>query len=158
MVLEENLDSNNKKTKAEKLGAGLFFTFITSVGFLSGFSFSISSTKKNETKNYSPKAQRSFHRLHNDGTELAKRALLRASLYSCGGFTLFLLGIWTLSGAPSTFKEFRFRVGSILPDLGRQHRNQGRTEFANLTELFQYVIDEDNKKKDEKRIKNNKND
>ena len=67
---------------------------------------------------------------------------------SVGGFSLFCLGIWTLSGA-STFEEFRFKAGSVLPDL-RKNRNQGRTEFANLTELFQYVIDEDNKKKEQR--------
>jgi hypothetical protein len=71
-------------------------------------------------------------------------------LDSVGGFSLFCLGIWTLSGAKN-FQEFRYKAGSILPDL-RKNRNQGRTEFENLTELFQYVIDEDNKKKEQQRL------
>ena len=67
---------------------------------------------------------------------------------SVSGFSLFCIGIWTLSGAKN-FEEFRYKAGSILPNLNR-NRDKGRTEFANLTELFQYVIDEDNKKKQEK--------
>ena len=74
------------------------------------------------------------------------------NLDSVGGFSLFCFGIWTLSGA-KTFQEFRFKAGSILPNLSR-NRDKGRTEFANLTELFQYVIDEDNKKKQEKNTAN----
>ena len=74
-----NLD-NLKSLKAEKIFSGLFFTLVTAFGFLSGFGYSVSSTKKNETKHYSPEAQRNFYRLHNDGTELAKRALFRSTI------------------------------------------------------------------------------
>ena len=79
-VNEKNTLDDLKRSKAEKLGTGLFFTLITAFGFLGGFGFSLSSTKKSETKNYSPEAKRNFYRLHHDGTELAKRALLRSSI------------------------------------------------------------------------------
>ena len=76
----KQLEDQRKSSKAERLGAGLFFTLITAFGFLSGFGYSVSATKKNETKNYSPEAQKSFYRLHNDGTELARRALFRSTI------------------------------------------------------------------------------
>ena len=79
-LAEENNLNALRRSKAERIGSGLFFTLITAFGFLSGFGFSLSSTKKNETKNYSPEAKRNFYRLHHDGTELAKRALLRSSI------------------------------------------------------------------------------
>ena len=144
----EEVDLN--LARADKLKAGLFFTLVTAFGFLSGFGFSLSSTKKKETKDLKPQTQREFYHLYSSGTELARRALFRATIYSVSGVSLICLGVWKLSGAKN-FEEFRFKVGSILPNLSKpKDQQQGRTEFKNLTELFQYIIDEDNKSKKEK--------
>ena len=88
-----------------------------------------------------------MYELHESGAKLARKALLKASIYSVSGFTLFCFSIWKLSGA-STFEEFRYKAGTILPRIGKpKSEQQGRTEFKNLTDLAQYLIEEDNKKR-----------
>jgi hypothetical protein len=139
-----NDEKQRNKEKADKLKAGLFFTFVTAFGFLSGFGFSLSSTKKKDTLYYNKGAEAT---LHESGVELARRALARASLYSVSGFTIFCLGVWLLSGARS-FEEFKQKAGSVLPRIGKSKEEQiGRTEFENLTDLLNYVIDEDRKQR-----------
>jgi hypothetical protein len=45
-----------------------------------------------------------------------------------------------------------FAIKLVLPRISKPKSEQeGRTEFQNLTDLFQYIIDEDNKKKDNKK-------
>jgi hypothetical protein len=138
------------KDKADKLQAGLFLTLVTSLGVLSGFGYSFTTTKKKETKDLDLNKEnlRSFYNLHDSGVQLARRALLRATLYSVSGFSLFCFSVWKLSGAKN-FDEFRLKIGSLLPSIKRNQdaASQGRTEFKNLTELFQYIIDEDKKNK-----------
>ena len=96
-------------------------------------------------------SQASYFELHESGAKLAQRALLRATLYSVSGFSIFCIGVWKLSGA-SNFEEFRIKAGSFLPRITKPAgEHQGRTEFKNLTDLFQYLIDEDNKKKTNKK-------
>ena len=145
-------ESEIRNEKAEKVKAGIFFSIITVLGLASGFGYSLSSTKKKESKSAAPKpglkrgSAAELHYLYESGADLARRALLRATLYSVSGFSLLCFGIWKLSGA-NDFEDFRKKAGSILPRIRKPSDNQGRTEFKNLTELFQYVIDEDNKKK-----------
>ena len=43
-------------------------------------------------------------------------------------------------------KEFRVKVGNVLPRIPK-NENQGRSEFSGLNDLFQYLIDEDEKQK-----------
>lgn len=138
-----------RKEKVDKLKAGVFFTFVTAFGLFSGFGLSLTSTKKRETEELDPKELKSYNQLHNRGVELARRALFRATVYSVSGFTLVCAGIWALSGA-RTFEEFRFNIGQSLPRISKPKDKEGRTEFSNLTDLFQYIIDEDNKKKTSK--------
>ena len=47
-------------------------------------------------------------------------------------------------------EEFRLKVGNMLPRIPKNYPPQGRTEFENLTDLLQYIIDEDNKDKAQK--------
>lgn len=171
LTSEQQLNNNNndaaaklresaiRNDKADKLKAGLFLTIVTVLGLASGFGFSLGSTKKKESKTATtgPKtaaikpglkrgSAAELNYLYESGADLARRALLRATLYSVSGFSLLCFGIWKLSGARD-FQEFRLKVGSVLPKIKKPSDKQGRTEFENLTELFQYVIDEDNKKK-----------
>jgi hypothetical protein len=143
-------DIDRKKEKVERLKAGLFFTFVTTVGVLSGFSFSLGTTKKRETEELTNKELRVYHQNHNRGVELARKALLKATLYSVGGFSLFCFSVWKLSGATS-FTDFRQKIGSALPRISKEKDKTGRTEFENLTDLFQFIIDEDNKNKKTKK-------
>ena len=156
--MTDETSNNNKKEeeeeqKLEKLKAGLFFAVITSFSILTGFGYSVSATKKKETKHYPKELEKKLHNLHSSGADLARKALFRATLYTFSGFSFFCLGVWKLSGA-SNFNEFRHKIGGVMPKLSKPSDKQGRTEFENLTDLFQYVIDEDNKSKQI----NNKND
>jgi hypothetical protein len=146
-----------KQRKAEKIKAGLFLTIVTAFGFLSGFGLSFSSTKKRELKELSKEAERSFYYLHESGVELARKALLRATLFSVSGFGIFCFGIWKLSGA-QTFDEFRYKIGNILPRISSQRAkvdqiSTSRTEFESLTDFIQFIIDEDKKNKELKRAR-----
>lgn len=107
-------------------------------------------TKKQDIKSYTKGVQPSIYSLHESGAELARKALLRATIYSVSGFSLFCFGVWKLSGA-NNFEEFRYKAGTVLPRISKpKSENHGRTEFKNLTDLWQYLIDEDNKKKEKK--------
>lgn len=165
MVQEDKQESEAelRQKKLDRLKAGLFFTVVTSLGVFSGFSLSLSATKERESKEELENFKRgkidrskNTYYLHASGAALARKALFRATVYSVSGFSLFCLGIWKLSGA-SNFQEFRQKIGNILPRLKRNNvGNEGRTEFKNLTELFQYIIDEDNKAKGIKPSENDK--
>jgi hypothetical protein len=159
-------EANEKEKNFDNLLKGLFFAFTAGVGLLSGFGLSVARTKKTQTEELfqeSLKKTRDFEsrkqqqlidaELHEAGTTLARRALFRATVYSVTGVSLFCFCIWKLSGA-NNFEEFRNNIGTFLPKIKRkQAENSGRTEFKNLTDLFQYIIDEDNLKK-----KSSKND
>ena len=141
---------DSKKEKADRVKAGIFFAIVSSLGILSGFGLSVGSVKKREIKNLSNKKLREYYYLQENGAELARRALFRATLYSVGGFSLFCFAVWKLSGA-NNFQEFRYKIGSLLPQIKRNEKQEGRNEFKNLTELFQYLIDEDNRAKNSKK-------
>jgi hypothetical protein len=154
-VNEDKKDDNNNKV--EKLTAGLYFTFITTIGLLSGFGISLVQSKKQDTRHFNKGLlqQKQADIIHESGVSFARRALARATIYSVGGFSLFCFSIWKLSGA-NNFVEFRQKIGSVLPQIKKTPREQeGRTEFENLTELFQYVIDEDKRQKDLKETQQN---
>jgi hypothetical protein len=151
---KETIDEQN--SKLEKLKAGLFFTVITSFGILTGFGFSLSATKKRETKNYPKELEKKLHNLHESGADLARKALLRASIYSLSGFSIFCLCVWKLSGA-SNFDEFRHKIGSLFPKISKPQDKLGRTEFQNLTDLLKFVIEEDNLSKQNRKSNNTTN-
>lgn len=156
VVVEKKPESDSNKQKADKIKAGLFLTLVTALGVVSGFGFSLSSTKKKETKHIRRDKLNQFYNLQGSGVELARKALLRATFYSVTGFSLFCFSVWKLSGAKN-FEEFRFKIGSLLPNIKKnKDQEQGRTEFNNLTELFQYFIDEDRKKHSKDLTKNEK--
>lgn len=83
------------------------------------------------------------------GGRLALRALGRASLYSVGGCALLCAALWRAAGV-ADFGEFRERVGRALPRLTPTAAPTSRTEFAGVRDLFDYLIQEDQRKKSEK--------
>ena len=94
----------------------------------------------------------------NDGQDLAVRALRRATIYSLTGVLSFSCFMWLISGRPKTFIEFRQWAASRLPSIKSKKKpeEEGRTEFENLTEFMQYLIDEDRKLKAQKKNNNKK--
>lgn len=132
------------RNKADLIGKGLFFTLITTFGVGLGFGISLGSTKKQNSKLL--KNKKNIHYLHASGTELARKALARATLITVTGFSVFCFSVWKLSGANS-FEEFRYQIGTYLPKISNKKEKEGRRDFENLTELWHFLIEEDQKKK-----------
>lgn len=147
-LIETNKDSTTEpktKNKAELLGKGLYFTIISSIGILSGFGYSLGATKKQNPK--LNKNVKNINYLHYSGVKLARKALFRATIITVSGFSIFCFSIWKLSGAEN-FQDFRYKIGNFLPRLSNKNKeNEGRRDFKNLTELWEHLIDEDQKKK-----------
>ena len=91
-------------------------------------------------------------KIHEAGARLALRAFGIGSLFAFGGVGFIAFSIWKLSGAKD-FAQFRQRAGGILPEIPKSENPKGRTEFSGLTDLLQYIIDEDEKEKAVKRAK-----
>jgi hypothetical protein len=135
-----------------RLLPGVYFAFITACGLLGGFGVALGRTKKRET---SAKLTQQINatKLFDDGQHLAVKALRRASIYSLTGVLSFTCFLWLISGRPKTLAEFRLWTGSWLPSIKskRKQEEEGRTEFENITDLMQYLIDEDKKLKTKKK-------
>jgi hypothetical protein len=132
-----------------RLLPGVYFAFITACGLLGGFGVALGRTKKRETTAKLTQ-QANATKIFDDGQRLALKALRRASIYSLTGVFSLTCFLWLISGRPKTLGEFRLWTGSWLPSIKSKKlpENEGRTEFENLTEFMQYLIDEDKKKKD----------
>ena len=137
----------------DRLIPGVYFTFLTACGLLGGFGFAAGRTRKRETTTKLAR-QANATQLFDDGQRLAARALRRASFYSLTGVLSFWAVLWLLGGRPTTFKEFRQWTGSWLPSIKAKKsegEEEGRNDFKSLTELMQYLSDEDEKLKEKKR-------
>ncbi|ELT90029.1 hypothetical protein CAPTEDRAFT_206401 [Capitella teleta] len=77
------------------------------------------------------------------GSSFALKALGRATLITFTGFGLFCYGIWKMMGVQNA-EEFRNKVGTALPRIPKTE-SKGRTEFENLKDLADYLVDEDTK-------------
>ncbi|UJR20678.1 hypothetical protein I4U23_023799 [Adineta vaga] len=132
---------------------GVYFAFITACGLLGGFGIALGRTKKRETS-VKLTQQKNATQLFDDGQRLAVRALRRASIYSMTGVFSLAGFLWLISGRPKTFSEFRQWTGSWLPSIKSKRareEEEGRTEFESLTDLMQYLSDEDQKLKSKKK-------
>ncbi|XP_035702060.1 transmembrane protein 242 isoform X3 [Folsomia candida] len=131
-----------------------------------GFGASVSRRKEEAFSDKGFSAPSHSHKLES-GTALATRALKWGTFYAFTGVGLICFTIWKLMGVNDVMsicaylwvlyvcallvklKEFRLKAGEFLPRIPK-NEPKGRTEFANLTDLLQYVIDEDNRAKAEK--------
>lgn len=143
-VNKKTEEVDTRSSKAEQITKGLFFTFITFSGVALGFATSLGSTKKNNSKLV--KNKKNIQYLHASGAELAQKALLRATAITVTGFSVFCFSIWKLSGAEN-FTDFRYKIGTILPRISKNKEKEGRRDFENLTELWHFLIEEDEKKR-----------
>lgn len=66
-----------------------YFTTLTGASILFGFSYSLSKIRKNS--NVTPSAQ-----LHDEAVGLARKALMRATLYSVGTMSIFAIASYHL--------------------------------------------------------------
>ncbi|XP_066964073.1 transmembrane protein 242 [Macrobrachium rosenbergii] len=142
-------DKNEKKSiDKSTYQAAAFLTGIAGASILGGFGMTLGMAKKKDPEMFN-KGMIGARDLHMAGGALAMRALAWGTLYAVTGFSLFCLGVWKLSGA-SNLQEFRMKAGNILPRIPKNDPPQSRTEFEGLTDLLQYLINEDTKKKMEK--------
>ena len=71
----------------------LYFTSVAGASILFGFSRTISKLNKEQAGAKSPEAG-----VYEEAVALARKALLRSTIYSCCGFGLFLFGSYHLFG------------------------------------------------------------
>lgn len=107
------------------------------VSSIFGFSRSLAASKKENLNFVNEKLPNSLE-LSEEGARLALRALKWGTFYAFVGTGAICLTIWKISGA-SNFKEFREKMGSVLPRITSTKPPGSRTEFANLTDLMTYL-------------------
>ncbi|XP_074648895.1 transmembrane protein 242-like [Tubulanus polymorphus] len=147
--VDTSLKNDGNSDKLFKLTGGLFLAGVTSMSLLLGFSTTLALTKKKDSANFL-KGFSGNREMVESGSSLALRALGRGTLYAVTGVSLFTFCIWKIVGAKD-MKEFRAKVQSVTPNLPRKTEPQGRTEFETVREFVTYLIDEDERKKCEKK-------
>ncbi|GJQ70062.1 hypothetical protein Trydic_g22542 [Trypoxylus dichotomus] len=125
-------DSNN----SFKWKAGLFLGVVSGISAFVGFSATLASAKRKDTKYFDKGLVNTVH-LHTTGVNLALRALGWGTLYAVAGTGILTYGIWKLSGAKN-FTEFRYKLGTTLPKITGDNPGE-RTEFTGLTDLLEYL-------------------
>ncbi|KAK3734936.1 hypothetical protein RRG08_038960 [Elysia crispata] len=150
MVEDSKLPSEgrNEPDKYYKLKAGLFLTSLTGASILGGFGMTLAMAKKQDPKNFA-KGIHGSREIPESGVSLATRALARGTLYSVAGFSLFCFTVWKLMGV-SNLAEFRYKVGTWMPKIPKKE-NPGRGDFKTLRDLLNFIIEEDEREKTEKK-------
>lgn len=138
-------DTAPNESEKFKYQAAAFLTGVAGVSMLGGFGMTLGMAKKKDPNMFN-KGMMGARELHEAGGALALRALGWGSLYAVAGFSVFCLSVWKLSGAKD-LHDFRIKAGSILPKIPKNDPPQSRTEFSGLTDLLQYLIAEDERKK-----------
>jgi len=144
-------EGQNKDGQASgftKWKEALFLAGVGGMAFLSGFGSAISSAKKKDADAFDKGVTPTLK--SESGVAFANRALRWGTFYAVTGCGIIFFGIWKLMGVKN-LQEFRQKAGEALPRIPKNNPPQSRTEFENLTDLLQYVIDEDIKVKAENR-------
>ncbi|CAH2075296.1 unnamed protein product, partial [Iphiclides podalirius] len=123
---------------------GAFLASIAGISALAGFTATLTTAKKADPK-YFNKGLHSSVELADAGAILALRALGWGTLYAIAGTSCLCYGIWKLSGAKN-LKEFRIKMGNMLPILPKNNPPQSRTEFSGLNDLLTYISEDYGKK------------
>ncbi|KAK2701982.1 transmembrane protein 242-like [Artemia franciscana] len=145
---EINQTADSERDKKFKRKATVFLAGVGGASVLFGFGSALALSKKRDPEFFG-KGLVPTHTLSETGASIALRALGWGSLLAVSGCSIIFYGIWKVVGA-SNISEFRSKVGSMLPSIPKNNPPHGRTEFSGLNDLLQYIIDEDNKKKQDK--------
>ncbi|KAJ6225699.1 hypothetical protein RDWZM_004244 [Blomia tropicalis] len=151
-----NFNEDNKPES--KFYETLFLGAIAGFGVMVGFSNGISLAKKKDEKAFNKGLMMLNERPNmpqmETGARLAVRALGWGSLWAFAGVGLVSGSIWCLSGAKD-LKDFRQKMGQLLPSVPRNNPPQGRTEFESFRDLFNYLAEESDTSK--QKLKNPEN-
>ncbi|CAG9825280.1 unnamed protein product [Phaedon cochleariae] len=127
----------SKYDKEFRIKAAMFLTGVSGISAIIGFGATVASAKKQDPK-YFGKGMIATRELPETGASLALRALGWGTLYAFVGCGVLFYGIWKLSGAQD-MKEFRYKVGSLLPRIPKNDPPKSRTEFSGLNDLLSYL-------------------
>ncbi|KAF5299382.1 hypothetical protein FQR65_LT09423 [Abscondita terminalis] len=133
----ENLSKDEKYDSKFNLKAGIFLTSVTGISAIIGFGATLSAVKKQDVKSFN-KGMIGNLEMTEPAIYLALRALGWGTVYAVTSCGFLFYGIWKLSGA-ETLKEFRYKMGSILPRIPKNHPPQSRTEFSGMNDLLEYL-------------------
>ncbi|CAG9785074.1 unnamed protein product [Diatraea saccharalis] len=134
-----------KEERLQRIKAGAFLASIAGISAIVGFSATLSAAKKSDPK-YFNKGLHGSVEIADAGAILALRALGWGTLYAVAGTSCLCYGIYKLSGAKD-LKDFRIKMGNLLPMLPKNNPPQSRTEFTGLNDLMTYLDEEYGKKK-----------
>ncbi|CAG5121446.1 unnamed protein product [Candidula unifasciata] len=140
---------SSEPDKYHKIRAGMFLASVTGMSILGGFGMTLAMAKRQDPDMFA----RGIHgtrEIPESGVSLATRALVRGSMYSVAGVSLFCFAVWKVMGVHS-LAEFRQKVGSVMPKIPKKD-NPGRGDFTTIRDLFNYIIEEDEKEKRAKKI------
>ncbi|XP_050681729.1 transmembrane protein 242 [Leptidea sinapis] len=133
------------KERLDRIKAGAFLASVAGISGFVGFCATLSTAKKADPK-YFNKGLQGGVEFADAGAILALRALGWGTLYAVAGTSFLCYGIWKLSGAKD-LKDFRVKVGNILPVLPKNNPPQSRTEFSGMNDLLTYLSEDYGKKK-----------
>ncbi|CAG5040145.1 unnamed protein product [Parnassius apollo] len=124
--------------------AGVFLASVAGISAFAGFSTTVAAAKRTDPK-YFNKGLHSSVELADAGAVLALRALGWGTIYALAGTSCLCYGVWKFSGAKD-LKDFRIKIGNLLPVLPKNNPPQSRTEFSGLNDLLTYIAEDYGKK------------
>ncbi|KAH8354862.1 hypothetical protein KR084_012636 [Drosophila pseudotakahashii] len=127
-----------EKERKFRIQAAAFLGLVGGVSALFGFSRTLATAKKTDSKVLQQAGTRQGLILMDEGATLALRALGWGTLYAVAGTGAFCYGFWKLSGAKD-FQEFRLKMGNALPRITKDEPPASRTDFESLTDLMKYL-------------------
>lgn len=139
------MDTVEKEERLHRIKSGAFLATVAGISAFIGFGATLSTAKKIDPK-YFNKGLHGSPELADAGAILALRALGWGTVYAITGTTCLCYGIWKLSGAKN-LKEFRIKMGNMLPVLPKNNPPTSRTEFTGLNDLMTYLAEDFGKAK-----------
>ncbi|KAI5633788.1 hypothetical protein NE865_13478 [Phthorimaea operculella] len=134
-----------QEERLQRIKGGAFLATVAGVAAVVGFSYTVSQAKKKDPK-YFNKGLHASAEAADAGVILAMRALGWGTLYAIAGTSCLCYGIWKLSGAKD-LKDFRYKMGNVLPVIPRNNPPQSRTEFSGMNDLLSYLAEDYGKNK-----------
>ncbi|CAD0198290.1 unnamed protein product [Chrysodeixis includens] len=134
------MDPKEQAERRERIKAGAFLAAVAGISTFVGFGATLAAARKTDPKFFS-KGLHGSPELADAGAILALRALGWGTLYAVTGTSCLCYGIWKLSGAKD-LKDFRVKMGNLLPAIPKNNPPKSRTEFTGMNDLMTYLSEE----------------